>query len=108
MTFLKGNRSELNTTVDQYIERQKSPQKEICRELRTIIQKTIPGVYEEMYLGVPWFEDKVYIVALQDHVNIGFSLRALSKEMQTELEGNGKTMKHITIGSLKEIVTPQQ
>ena len=93
----------MNTTVEQYIEGQKSPQREICRALRCLILKTVPGVYEEMYMGVPWYEDKVYIVALKDHVNIGFSLRALPKQMQILLEGSGKTMKHIAISSVAEI-----
>lgn len=99
----KENRADVNNTVEQYIAEQKSPQKEVCGALRALILKTVPGVYEEMYMGVPWYEDKVYIVALKDHVNIGFSLRALPIEMQILLEGNGKTMKHIVIRSIDEI-----
>lgn len=40
-------------TVDQYIEKQPSPQQEICTKLRKIILKTFPGIQEEMKWGVP-------------------------------------------------------
>lgn len=96
--------------VDEYIKKQKSPQKEICQKLRKIILKTFPGINEEMKVGVPCYgttnEDpcgKYYIAALKDHVNLGFSLKGLSKEEQKFFEGSGKTMKHIKVYSLKDI-----
>ena len=74
----------MNEKVDEYIKKQKSPQKEICQKLRTIILKTYPGINEEMKVGVPCYgsskEDycgKFYIAALKDHVNLGFSLKGL-------------------------------
>ena len=85
--------------VEEYIERQESPQKQIVKRLRNIILRTIPHIKEEMKFGVPWYEGKFYIVALKDHVNLGFSLRGLSKEEKKTLEGSGKTMKHIKIHS---------
>ena len=93
----------MDRKVEDYIEKQKSPQKEICQKLRKIILKTFPDIKEEMKMGVPWYEGKYYIVALKDHVNIGFSLKGLSKKEQELFEGSGKTMKHIKIYSLKEI-----
>lgn len=54
-------------------------------------------------MGVPWYEGNYYIVALKDHVNLGFSLENLSKEEKALLEGAGKTMRHIKIRSLKDI-----
>ena len=89
--------------VDVYIEKQKSPRKEICQKLRDIILETFPGIQEEMKLGVPWYEGKYYIVALKDHVNLGFSLEGLSKKEIELFEGSGKTMKHIKIRFLNEI-----
>jgi len=68
----------MNKEVEEYIEKQKSPQKEICKKLRKIILKTFPDTKEEMKLGVPWYEGKYYIVALKTHVNLGFSLKDLS------------------------------
>ena len=62
----------MNKEVEEYIEKQKSPQKEICKKLRKIILKTFPDIKEEMKLGVPWYEGKYYIVALKTYVNLGF------------------------------------
>jgi hypothetical protein len=94
---------ELSNKVDVYIDKQKSPQKEICRKLRDIILKTFPGINEEMKLGVPWYQDKFYIVSLKNYVNLGFSLQGLSSKETSLFKGSGKTMKHITIRSLEEI-----
>ena len=93
----------MNKEVEKYIEKHKSPQREICQELRTIILKTFPDIKEEMKMGVPWYEGRYYIVALKDHVNLGFSLKGLSKKEIELFEGGGKTMKHIKLYSLKEI-----
>ena len=89
--------------VDDYIRSQKSPQKEICQELRAIILRTFPDINEEMKLGVPWYEGKYYIVALKNYVNLGFSLKGLSGTEAGIFKGSGKTMKHIKFRSLEEI-----
>jgi len=100
----------MDEEVKKYIEGQKSPQKEILKELRKIILKTFPKINEEMKVGVPCYGisssdicGKYYIVALKDHVNMGFSLKGLSKKEQEFFEGSGKTMRHIKIYSLKDI-----
>jgi hypothetical protein len=91
-------------TVDKYLEKQKSPQKEICQLLRDIILKTFPSIKEEMKWGVPTYaEGKYYFVALKNHVNLGFSIANLSKEELHEFEGSGKTMRVISINSVNEI-----
>lgn len=89
--------------VEKYIEKQKSPQKEICKKLRKIILKAFPDIREEMKMGVPWYEGKYYIVALKDHVNLGVSVKGMSKKQQELFEGAGKFMRHIKIFSLKGI-----
>jgi len=93
----------MDKKVTNYIEKQKSPQQEILSKLREIITRNFPGTREEMKWGVPNYEGKYYIVALKDHVNLGFSLKGLSKEEQKLLEGSGKTMKHIKFYSLSDI-----
>ncbi|MFC1941257.1 DUF1801 domain-containing protein [Chloroflexota bacterium] len=93
----------MDKKVENYMEKQKLPQREICQKLRRIILKTFPNIKEEMKLGVPWYEEKYYIVALKDHANLGFSLKGLSREETELFEGGGKTMKHIKISSLNEI-----
>src|SRR5690606_33171586 len=83
---------------------QKSPQKEICNKLRKIMFKTFPGIKEEMKWGVPSYADgKYYLVALKTHVNLGFSIKGLSKEQIDSFQGSGKTMRVIEIESVKEI-----
>ena len=90
--------------VDNYINQQGSPQKEICQHLRSLILKTIPGAKEEMKWGVPAFADgKFYIVALKDHVNLGFAIKGLAKEELALFDGGGKTMKHIEVDKLENI-----
>ena len=100
----------MSKEVEKYIEKQKSPQKEICQKLRKIILKTFPNINEEMKMGVPCYGytkeepcGKYYLVALKDHVNLGFSLKGLSKKEQALFEGSGKTMKHVKIYSLRDI-----
>jgi len=94
-----------NKKVDEYIEKQKSPQKEICKKLRKIILKTFPDIKEEMKWGVPSYSDgKYYFVALKTHVNLGFSIKGLSKEKIALFQGSGKTMRNIEIKSEKDIV----
>lgn len=89
--------------VESYIEAQKSPYKEILKRLRAIILKTFPSITEEMKYGVPCYEEKYYIVALRDHVNMGFSLKGLSEKEARAFEGTGKTMRHIKVYSVGEI-----
>jgi hypothetical protein len=89
--------------VEQYVERLKSPQKEIVKLLRKIVLKTFPDVKEEMKMGVPWYEGKLYVAALKDHVNLGFCLDGLSQKEKRLLEGSGRTMRHVKIHSLKDI-----
>jgi uncharacterized protein YdhG (YjbR/CyaY superfamily) len=94
----------MDEKVDEYIEKQKSPQKESCQKLREVIFKNFPNVKEEIKWGVPSYEEgKYYFVALKTHVNLGFSLKGLSKEEIALFEGGGKTMKHIKISTLNDI-----
>jgi hypothetical protein len=88
----------MNNKIDDYIDKQVSPQKEICQNLRRMILKTFPDVKEEMKWGVPAFADgKFYIVSLKDHVNLGFSIKGLTKEEIALFDGDGKTTKHIEV-----------
>jgi hypothetical protein len=94
----------MDDKVKQYIDKQKSPQKEICQRLRQLIISTFPKIEEEMKWGVPAFGGgKYYIVALKDHVNIGFSLKGLTKDDEKLFDGGGKTMKHLEISKLSDI-----
>ena len=94
--------------IDEYIEKQKSPQKEICTHLREIIFQTFPHIKEEMKWGVPTYSDgKYYFVALKTHVNLGFAIAGLSQEEIALFQGSGKTMRVIEIKSEKDIDAEQ-
>jgi hypothetical protein len=56
-----------------------------------------------MKMGVPWYEGRYYIVALKGHVNLGFSVKGLTKKQMALFEGKGKMMRHIKIRSASEI-----
>jgi hypothetical protein len=84
--------------IDAYINKQQSPQKEICQQLRTLIHTTLPQANEEMKWGVPAVGGgKFYIVALKDHLNLGFALTCLSETELKLFDGHAKTMAHIEI-----------
>jgi len=94
----------MDEKIRQYIEKQKSPQKEICLKLREVILRTFPDIKEEINWGVPTFsEGKFYIGALRDHVNLGFSINGLTEKEIALFEGSGKMMRHIKIRTLKDI-----
>ncbi len=94
-------KNNMSNKIDDYINKQGSPQKEICQNLRKLILKTFPDAKEEMKWGVPAFADgKFYIVALKDHVNLGFSIKGLTKEDMDLFDGGGKTMKHIQVNKI--------
>ena len=88
--------------TDKYIEKLNNSQKEIFQSLRKIILTKFPEIKEGMKWGVPAFgEDIFYIVALRNHVNLGFSIKGLSKEEVALFDGGGKTMKVIEKNDLK-------
>ena len=93
----------MDEKVKSYLENLPSPQKEICERVRKVILKTFPEIEESFKNGVPWYECKYYIVGLKDHVNIGFSIKGLSKKELELFEGKGKLMRHIKIYSLDDI-----
>jgi hypothetical protein len=94
----------MDKKVREYINKQKSPQREICKKLRKLILKTLPKAKEEMKWGVPVFGGgKFYIGALRDHVNLGFAVTGLSEREKSLFEGRGKMMRHIKIAKVEDI-----
>lgn len=92
-----------STEVEKYIKKQKSPQREIVQKLRDTILKTLPEIKEQFKMDVPWYEGKFYVVALRDHVNLGFSVKGLSNQEKTLFEGKGNMMRHIKIYTLEDM-----
>ena len=94
----------MDKQVDEYIEKQKSPQKEILQNVREIFLKTLPNFEEKKAWGVVAFAGgKFYIAAMKNRVHVGFSINGLNKGEIGLFEGGGKTMRHIKIHSLEEI-----
>jgi len=94
----------MDKQVDEYIKKQKSPQKEIIQKVRNIFLKTLPNCEEKMAWGVVTFaKGKFYIGAIKNRVHVGFAITGLNKEEISLFEGSGKTMRHIKIHSLEDI-----
>ncbi len=90
--------------VEEYIEKQKSPQKEILQQVRKIFRETLPDCKEEMRWGVITFSSgKFYIAAMKNRVHVGFAIISLSTDELAFFEGNGKTMRHIKIPTIDSI-----
>ena len=94
----------MDKQVNDYIEKQKSPQKEIIKEIRKIFHKTLPSCEEKMRWGViTYSEGKFYIGAMKNRVHVGFAITGLNKDEISLFEGSGKTMRHIKIPALEDI-----
>ena len=90
--------------VDLYIQKQKSPQKEIIEKVRKIFLKTLPEANEQLKWGaIVYGGGKFYLAGMRERVHVGFSVDGLSKEEIGQLEGGGKTMRHVKISSPNEI-----
>ena len=94
----------MDKQVDEYIEKQQLPQKEILQKVREIFLKTLPSCKEKMAWGVVTFAGgKFYIAAMKTRVHVGFAITGLSKEEIGLFEGSGKTMRHIKIPTVEAI-----
>jgi uncharacterized protein YdhG (YjbR/CyaY superfamily) len=94
----------MNKQVDAYIDKQKSPQKEILQKVRKIFRETLPNCEEKMAWGVVTFgSGKFYIAAMKNRVHVGFAVTGLSEDEISMFEGSGKTMRHVKIPTLENI-----
>ncbi len=94
----------MDEKVKQYIDKQKSPQKEIITAVRKIFFKTLKNCEEKYGWGVIVLANgKFYIGAMKSRVHVGFSILGLDKEEIKFLEGAGKTMRHIKIPDLDSV-----
>ncbi len=64
----------MNNEVQAYINKQVSPQKEIIKKIRSLIQRTAPVAIEGMSYGVPAFKlngsNLIVYAAFKNHVGI--------------------------------------
>jgi len=89
--------------VLSYIASRPSPQRDVCARLRAIILDTLPEAQERMRFGVPYYWDECYIVALKDHVNLGFTTKYLTPAEIKQLLGTGKTTRVMEFSSEDDI-----
>ena len=79
----------MDEKVKEYIEKQPTPQKEICWKLREIILNILPDTNEEMKWGTPVYcGHKIYIGSFKKQVNLGFEVKILTEEEIALLQGN--------------------
>jgi uncharacterized protein YdhG (YjbR/CyaY superfamily) len=94
----------ITSQIEDYIEKQKSPQKQILQEVRKIFKETLPNCKEEMKWGAITFASgKFYIAAMKSRVHVGFAITGLSNDEMALFEGTGKTMRHIKIPTVESI-----
>lgn len=94
----------MDNKIISYLEKQKSPQKEICKKLRNIILKTFPEISEEMKWGaLVYGGGKFYIGAVKLGVNLGFSVEGLTEKEIDQFSGKGRYMRHIKIIEEKDV-----
>lgn len=94
----------MDKKIADYINKQKSLNKEICLGLRRIILKLYPKIKEEMKWGAIVYDGgRYYIGVVKYGVNLGFAVGGLNKEEIGQFEGSGKTMRHIKIISPLDI-----
>ena len=83
----------MDKKVVEYIEKQKSPQKEILEKVRKIFIETLPNFNEKSAWGVVTFaNDKFYIAAIKNRVHVGFAISGLNKDEIALFEGSGKAV----------------
>jgi hypothetical protein len=94
----------MSQNANKYIEKQKSPQKEILQKVREIFLRTLPNPEEKMAWGVVTFGGgKFYIAAMKNRVHVGFAITGLSEDEKGLFEGSGKIMRHVKIPTLEGI-----
>lgn len=76
-----------SNSVDEYINKQPSPQKEILTKIRHVIKDLIPSAEEKMSYGVPAFKldgETIMYAAFKHHVGI-YPEPAVIQHFETEL-----------------------
>ena len=94
----------MDKLVNDYLEKQKSPQKEIMQKVRKIFKKSLPNCEEKMRWGViTYAKGKFYIAAMKNRVHVGFAINGLDKDEISLFEGSVKTMRHIKIPLIEDV-----
>jgi hypothetical protein len=93
----------MNEKVTKYLQKQMSPQKEICTKLREILITSFPNIEETVMQEGLWYEGKFYLTTFTDHVNLGVGVTGLHEEELKHFEGKGKSMRHMKFYSIEDV-----
>lgn len=97
---------QLAKTVDEYIQRVGDWRGEIIRELREIVQSTVPKAEESIRWGMPVYELNgpiCYIKSFRNQVHLGFWRGNQLKDPKGLLCQSMEKMRHIHLTDLSQI-----
>ena len=64
----------------------------------------MPDTNEDLKWGTPGYcGTKIYISSFKKQGNLGFQIQGLTEDELSQLEGTGKTMRHLKIHTINEI-----
>jgi hypothetical protein len=93
------------SSVDVYVSKVDPKLRKQFEMLRSVVKRALPEVSESIKWGIPYYTlGKVGVASIAEyskHVNLYLMQGALISS--TLLEGTGKGMRHVTIGSSDEV-----
>lgn len=81
----------------------------IARRLRATIRSTAPALVERVKWGSPVWEGRTHVLCLmlyEDHVNLGLFRGAQLAPRHPEIEGTGRSLRHVKVRSMEEAARP--
>ena len=97
----------MNKEVTTYLENATETHKEILTELRKLILSIAPKADEQFKWSRPVYalnKDFCYLKTTKKHVTLGFFEFDKIKTNSNLIEGTGKSMRHIKLTTVKEII----
>jgi putative endonuclease len=95
---------DMDTKVQQYLDKTPPPQKAICLKLRQIILQVFPDITEAMKSGVPAYAGGLFTIRVQNNqVNLGVSIQGLTKKQVALFPSGGKTRRHMKFRTLADV-----
>ena len=81
----------------------------IAEELRRLVHRAAPQLRESVKWGVPVWIGRKNVVCLMlypDHVNLGFFQGSTLGKSHKEIEGTGKSLRHVKVRSVADARRP--
>lgn len=102
-----AKRADYGASVDSYVAKLPSPQKEIAQALCRIIREAAPQASEAIKWGQPTYELAgmlCYFVATKDRVRFGFFAKVIQRDDAESLpEGVDEGLRHVKLRSMAEV-----